>query len=123
MKAVLKSFGPDRSEQIAAIAFLGSAPFYVLCRLHHFCMAGHLKHSDDLTPFAYLTDGLWILGNLLAIILFFRSEISFRYAFLFFLGTVFLLFSSPIGLGGILQFPVLIVLGLFCVASLANWIP
>ena len=113
----------DRATRIAFLSFLITSPAYYFCRSKHFCMAGHLQHLDDFTPLAYLTDGLWVIGFLVSIILAFWTDITFRYIFAFVLGVGFLFFADPNGLGAFLQLPVQITLCLFAIAGLFGWIP
>jgi hypothetical protein len=123
MKRILKFLSPDRATQIAFLSFLAASPAYHICRSKHFCMAGHLQHFDGYTSLAYLTDGLWIFGFLCSIVLAFRSDVTFRYVFLFALGVGFLFFADPRGIGGILQIPIHVSLGLFAIAGLLRWLP
>ena len=119
----MKLLSPDRATRIAFLSFLAASPAYYNCRSRHFCMAGHLQHADDYTPFAYLTDAMWIIGFVCSIILAFRSDVTFRYVFVFALGVTFLFFADPHGIGEILRLPVHIALCLFAVACLLGWIP
>jgi hypothetical protein len=123
MKRILEFLSPDRATRIAFLSFLVASPAYFICRSNHFCMAGHLQHSDDYTPLAYLTDGFWVIGFVCSIILAFRSDVTFRYVFMFALGVAFLCFADPRGIGGLLQIPVHVALGLFAIACLLGWIP
>jgi len=79
-------------------------------------------HPDDFTPLAKLTDTLWVAVFASSIVLAFRSEISFRIAFIFALGVGFLMVADPRGVGSLLQIPVHIVLCLISIGCLAGWI-
>jgi len=86
-------------------------------------MAGHLQHPDDFTPVAYVTDALWFVGFLCSIVLAFRSDITFRYVFVFALGVGFLFIADPRGISEILRIPVHAALCLFAIACLIGWTP
>lgn len=122
MKRLLEFLNPTRATQLGFLLFLVASPAYYICRSNHFSMAGHLQHSGDLTSLAVLTDGLWTIGFLTSSVLAFRSEISFRYVFVFALGVAFLFFGDPRGVGAILQIPVHIALCVFSIACLIGWI-
>ena len=122
MNRLAHIFSSDRCPPIAFFLFVVSAPAYLLCRYRHFCMAGYLQHPDDFTPFSRASDTLWFIGFILCGIMVFRSDIEFRFGFLFSLLIAFLLFSSPLGIGGILQIPILVLLFVFLLALLLGWI-
>ena len=80
-------------------------------------MAGHLRHDHDFTPFARVTDALWWFGFIFAVISLFRSDLQFRYKFVAAAAICFLIFSSPLGIGGLVQLPVWIVVGVFLIVA------
>lgn len=82
-------------------------------------MAGHLKHPDDYTPLAIVTDGLWMSAFVGAILLVFKSDLVFRYAFIFALGVGSLFFA---GLGELVLLPIHVALCVFAVAALKGWL-
>ncbi len=63
-----------------------------------------------------------MFGFIISVVLAFRSEVTFRYAFIFALGVGFLFISDPRAVLGILEIPVQIVLCLFSIACLIGWI-
>ncbi len=111
-----------RHEKTGWIIFLTALPAYFVCRLKHFSAAGHLAHPDDLTPLIYFTEPFWIIGFILAMIGAFRSNIAFRYAFIFAAGVGALFIATPTGFSEILWLPLYIVLGTFTLACLLGWI-
>ncbi|MEI7808125.1 MAG: hypothetical protein WCJ07_06535 [Verrucomicrobiota bacterium] len=120
MKRLLEFFSPDRAASVGFILFLTCVPFFLYCRTHHFCMAGHLQ--DEVTFLDKANDMFWQVGFMVSIILSFRSGITFRYVFTFAMAVGFLLVASPLGVGGVLIFPVTGAAGLFALASLMGWI-
>ncbi len=120
MKRLLQFFCPDRAIVISFITFLACVPCFVFCRTHHFCMEGHLK--DAVTFWDEANDVIWRSGFVIAMILCFRSEITFRYVFAFAMGVGFLLIADPQNLCGALILPVTGALGLFALACLLGWI-
>ncbi len=123
MKRILEFLSPDRATTGAFLSFLLASPAYYICRTRHFCIAGHLQHPDDFTPLACVTDGFWSIGFLCAMVLAFRSDVTFRFVFVFALGVGFLFLANPLGIGGVLWLPVLVALCLFAIACLMGWIP
>jgi hypothetical protein len=120
MKRFLQFLSPDRATNFCFTTFLVCVPSFIFCRTQHFCMEGHLKDSVSFLDRA--NDALWWLGFVVAIILSFRSDITFRYAFIFSIGVGFLLIAVPYNLWGILILPVTVALGLFALACLLGWI-
>ena len=120
MKRFLQFFSPDRATSIGFILFLVCVPSFVFCRTHHFCMYGHFQ--DEVALLARLNDVAWQGGFVVSMILSFRTDIIFRYVFIFAMGVGFLLVASPLNFGGILIFPVTGALCLFAIASLIGWV-
>jgi len=83
-------------------------------------MAGHGRHFDGLWP--YLVDTTWQAGFVSTILLVFRSDITFRYAFVYAILIGVLFFVAPMGLLSILTIPLLIACGAFWIACLLDWI-
>lgn len=119
MKWLLKFFSPERATLICFLIFLASVPFFVCCRTHHFSVFGH---EYAVTFLDKTNDAVWRLGFFIVMILIFRSEITFRLAFIFMMGVGFLLIASPLNFFGILILPVTGALGLFALAGLLGWI-
>lgn len=111
-----------RHEKTGWIIFLAALPAYCVCRLKHFCTAGHLAHPEDVSPLIYFTEPFWIVGFIFAIIAAFRSNITFRYAFVFASGVGALSITTPNGFSEILWLPLCILLGIFTLACLVGWI-
>jgi hypothetical protein len=120
MKRFLQFFSPDRAVIIGFILFLACVPSFVYCRTHHFCMYVHFQ--DEVTFLDKVNDVIWQFGFAVSIVLSFRSDITFRYAFLFASGVGFLFIASPLNLGGILILPFTAALCLFALACLIGWI-
>jgi hypothetical protein len=94
-------------------------PSFVFCLTHHYSGFGH---EFPVTFLGEANDVAWRLGFLIAMILVFRSGITFRYLFIFALGVGFLLIASPLNLCGILILPVTGALCFFALAALVGWI-
>ena len=120
MKRLLQFFSSDRATWIGFSLFLACVPSFVFCRTHHFCMYGHFQ--DEVTLLDRVNDLFWQAGFIVSFIFSFRTDITFRYAFIFAMGVGFLLVASPLNLGGILILPVTGALCLFALASLIGWI-
>lgn len=120
MKKILNFLTPSRATFICFVAFLACVPSFIYCRNHHFCIYGHLQH--EITFWEKANDLLWHSGFLVGMVLGFRSEIIFRYAFIFAMAVGFLLIADPRNLGGILILPVTAAAGLFAVAGLLGWL-
>ena len=120
MKRLLQFFSPDRAINIGFSGFLVCVPFFVFCQTHHFCIYGHFK--DEVTFWGEANDVFWQSGFVVAMVLSFRSSITFRYVFTFAMSVVFLLIASPLGFCGILILPVAGALCLFAIACLLGWI-
>ena len=120
MKRIFEFLSPDRANWIAFVTFLVSVPCFVICRSHHFCVYGHL--AENVTFWGHINDYFWRSGFIVGMILSFRSEIAFRYLFVFAMGVGFLLIADPRNLGGILIYPATGALCLFALASLIGWI-
>ena len=119
MKRFLKFFSPERATIICFLLFLACVPSFLFCRTHHFSVFGH---EYAVTFLDKANDVLWRLGFFIAMILIFRSDITFRYAFIFAMALGFLLVASPLNLCGILIFPITVAACLFAVACLIGWI-
>ena len=120
MKRLLQFFSPDRATWIGFTLFIACVPSFVFCRTHHFCVFGHFQ--DEVTFLGKVNDLFWQFGFAVAMILSFRSGITFRYVFIFAMGAGFLFIASPLNFGGILILPVTGALCLFALAILIGWI-
>jgi hypothetical protein len=120
MKRFLQFFTPDRAIIIGFTVFLVCVPCFVFCQTHHFCMEGHLQ--DKVTFLDKANDSFWQSGFVVAMLLSFRSGITFRHVFTFATSVGFLLIASPLNFGGILILPVTGAACLFAIASLIGWI-
>jgi hypothetical protein len=118
MKRLLKFFSPERATVISFLLFLACVPSFVFCRTHHFSAFGH-EYSTNFLDEA--NDVAWRLGFFIAMILIFRSEITFRYAFIFAMSVGFLLIASPLNFCGVLILPVTGALCLFALAVMLGW--
>jgi len=118
MRKHLELLSPERSTQAAFLLFLVTSPAYGVCRFNHFWCHGHYGLADNATPIEYVTDGLLIVGFVLSVLLAFRSDISFRYVFLYGLGIGLVCYSAP----NILVCGVYVALLLFAVGCLLGWI-
>jgi len=119
MKWLLKFLSPERVTLICFLLFLACVPFFVYCHSHHFTLFGH---ENAVTFLDRVNDVAWRSGFVIAMILVFRSEITFRYLFVFALGVGFLLIASPLNMCGILILPVTAAACLFALACLIGWI-
>ena len=113
-------FAPDVCLKLATAIFLLAGLAYLLCRSQHFCRAGHERHFESLWP--YLMDAIWQAGFIAAIFLAYRSDIKFRYAFVYTALNGLLFFATPMNLLSVLAIPLLIVCGVFWIACLLDWI-
>ena len=106
----------DRCLRFSLILFFSASIFYALCQSRHFCIGGHLLHPDDYTPLARVTDAYWLIAFVASILLIFRSELTFRYSFIYSIAVIFLLISWRSGVYGILGLPVQLALTVFAIA-------
>jgi hypothetical protein len=120
MERILQFFSPDRARLITFVSFLASVPSFLICRTHHFCVYGHFH--EETTSLGYANDYFWQAGFGVALLLCFRCDITFRYAFIFAMSVGFLWVASPLNLCGVLIYPVTAAAGLFALASLIGWI-
>lgn len=120
MKRLIGFFSPDRSLRIGFVLFLAAVPFFVFYRTHHFGIYGHFK--ENLTILDRASDCFWEAGFVAAVILGFRTGITFRYIFTFALAVGFLLVADPRNLCGILILPVTGALCVFALACLLGWL-
>ena len=119
MKRLLKFFSHERATLTSFLLYIACVPSFVFCRTHHFSAFGH-EYSTNFLDKA--NDATWRLGFFIAMILIFRSEITFRYAFIFAMSVGFLLIASPLNFCGVLILPVTGALCLFALAGMMGWI-
>ncbi|HEX7860599.1 MAG TPA: hypothetical protein VF773_09755 [Verrucomicrobiae bacterium] len=122
LNLILQFFSRDRCLRFSLVLFLTGSLFYYLCQTQHFCIGGHLLHPDDYTPLAPVTDVYWLIAFVGSILLIFRSELTFRYSFIFAFGVAFLLFSWRTELYNILGLAIHMGLAVFAIACWRSWI-
>jgi len=119
MKRLLNFFNPERATLFSFLLFFVCVPSFVFCRTRHFSALGH-EYSTNFLDEA--NDAAWRLGFFVAMILIFRSDITFCYAFIFAVSVGFLLIASPLNFCGVLILPVTGALCLFALAVMLEWI-
>ena len=89
---------PDSREVASSIFILLGIPGYLVCSLNHTCMTGHWQHPPYPT-WHYATEGLWIVGFAVAMVVTVQSQTCRRWVRPLVLGCVF---ASLLLLGGAL---------------------
>lgn len=100
---------PDTQRKLSAVLVLIGSPGFVFCFMAHICMAGHMHHPPY-PPWHFYSDYIWQISYILAGVLAFRSNISFRHIFSI-LVLLLLLSRLVLGSGGgglvIFEIPIL----------------